>query len=83
MLGYAIPIVPTIRLFAGPELQIGFFMPPGGDQQARFLVHPSAFVSLGLGDRVQLELAPDFPMAIGGTGTLVLAAGSVRGLFRF
>jgi hypothetical protein len=46
---YAIPIAPTLRLFFGPELTLGVFVPFAGDKQARFLLHPSAFVSLGLG----------------------------------
>jgi hypothetical protein len=80
---YAFPIVPTIRLFAGPELELGLFIPTGGDKEVRFLLHPSAFVSIGFGPNVQVELSPDFPIALGGTGTLVLAGGTVRGLFRF
>jgi hypothetical protein len=81
---YAIPILPTLRLYAGPEATIGFFVPVGsGDRSARFLIHPSAFVSIGLGEYVQLELAPDFPIAVGGTGTLMLAGVSARALIRF
>jgi hypothetical protein len=80
---YAIPIVPTIRLFAGPEVNVGFFVPVGGDKQARFLLHPSAFVALGIGEHVQIELAPDLPMAFGGTGSLILFGGSARALIRF
>jgi outer membrane biosynthesis protein TonB len=80
---YAIPIVPTIRLFAGPELTLGFFVPIGGDKTARFLLHPSAFVALALGEYVQLEIAPELPIAFGGTGTLMLFGGSARATLRF
>jgi hypothetical protein len=75
--------VPTIRLFAGPEASFGVFMPLGGDKQARFLFQPSAFVALGLGEHVQLEVAFDAPIAAGGTGTLVLMGGTARALVRF
>jgi hypothetical protein len=70
---YAVPIAPTIRLFAGPELGLGAFFTLGGDQSARFLGRASPFVALGLGERVQLDLACDFSWLPGGSGTLVLA----------
>jgi hypothetical protein len=80
---YAIPVVPTARLFVGPELLLGTHVAIGAEKTARFLTHGSAFVSLGLGESIQLELAGDLEAALGGTGTLVLGGGTARFLVRF
>lgn len=80
---YAIPIVPTIRLFAGPEIDLGAFFPLGGDKQARFLLRGQLFAAIGIGEQVQLELAFDVPSNFGGTGALVLMGGTLRAAVRF
>lgn len=80
---YAIPVLPQYRIFIGPELLLGAHVALGADKTARFLGHGAAFVSWGIGEQVQLELAGDLATAFGGTGTLVLGGGTVRALFRF
>ncbi len=80
---YAIAVAPTARLFAGPEATVGAFFPTGGDRSARFYARGSAFVALGLGDRVQIEASGDFAAALGGSSALVFAGGALRGLVRF
>ena len=47
------------------------------------VVSEVGFGAWGIGERVQLELAGDLSTAFGGSGTLVLGGGTVRGLFRF
>ncbi len=79
---YAIPIVPTARLFVGPEATIGAFFTTGGDRTARFYARGSAFVALGIGERVQVDLSADIAPVLG-SSTLVLAGGTLRGLVRF
>ena len=79
---YAIPIAPTKRLFLGPEAVIGAFFPTGGDRSARFYARGSAFLALGLGERVQLDLSGDVAPVLG-SSTLVLVGGTLRGLVRF
>jgi hypothetical protein len=79
---YAFPIVPQVRLFAGPEVELGTFATLGGDETARFLVQGSAFVALGLGEHIQLELAGDVAYAAGSTA-LALGGGTARALVRF
>lgn len=80
---YAIPIVPQIRLFAGPEVLLGTHVAVGADKTARFLAHGAAFVALGIGEQLQLELAGDLGAALGGSGTLLLGGGTARVLVRF
>jgi hypothetical protein len=80
---YAIPVFPQYRIFIGPELLLGAHVAIGAEKTARFLGHGSAFVAWGLGEQVQLELAGDLSTAFGGSGTLLLGGGTVRGLFRF
>ena len=79
---YAIPIVPTARLFLGPEATIGAFFPTGGDKSARFLARGSVFLALGIGERAQIDLSGDVAPVLG-SSTLVLVGGTVRGLVRF
>ena len=80
---YAIGVLPQYRIFVGPEVLLGVHVALGGDKTARFLSQGSAFVAVGLGERVQLEVAGDLAAALGGTGTLILAGGTARALFRF
>jgi hypothetical protein len=79
---YAIPIVPSWRLFVGPEVELGTFATLGGDETARFLLQGAAFVALGLGEHIQLELAGDIAYAAGST-SLALGGGTFRALVRF
>jgi hypothetical protein len=79
---YAIPIVPTVRLFAGPESEVGVFATFAGDKTARFLLRGAAFVAMGFGEHTQLELAADIDYAAGST-SLVLGGGTLRALVRF
>ena len=80
---YAFPVVPSARVFAGPELAAGAFFPLGGERTARFLARGAAIVALGIGDRVQLEISGDVAVAPGGGGTLLFGGGTLRGLARF
>ncbi len=80
---YAFAVVPSMRVFAGPELDIGILAPIGGDRSPRFLLRGQAFVAWGITERVQLELAADFATGFGGSGTLALGGAAVRGLYRF
>jgi len=80
---YAIGVLPQYRLFVGPELLLGAHVAIGAEKTARFLGHGAAFVSWGIGEQLQLELAGDLAAAFGGTGTLVLGGGTVRALVRF
>lgn len=80
---YMFGIVPTARLYAGPELGLGAFFTLGGEQTGRFQARASGVVALGIGERIQLELAGDFQIAPGGSGTLLLAGGRLGALARF
>ena len=79
---YAIPIAPAIRLFAGPEAELGTFLTFSGDKTARFLVQGAAFVALGIGEHLQFELAGNIDYAAG-SASLVLGGGTARALVRF
>jgi hypothetical protein len=79
---YAFPILPTLRIFAGPEAEIGTFATFAGDKTARFLLAGSAFIAVGLGEHIQLELAGDIDYAAGST-SLALSGGTLRALVRF
>lgn len=80
---YMLPIVPTKRIFFGPELGLGTFITLGAEKTARFLARGSLVGSLGVGDRWQIELVGDFDYAAGGSGSLLLFGGTARGAFRF
>jgi len=80
---YAIPVFPTARIFVGPEILLGAHVALGADKTARALGQGSAFLAWGLTEQVQLEIAGDLAAALGGTGTLVLGGGTLRGLYRF
>jgi hypothetical protein len=79
---YAIPVAPTVRLFAGPEAEFGTFVTLAGDKTARFLVQGAAFIAMGVGEHVQLEVAADIEYAAG-SAPLVLGGGTARALVRF
>jgi hypothetical protein len=79
---YAIPIVPSARLFIGPEATLGGFFASGADKTPRFLLQGAAFAALGIGEHVQLELVGNVAYAAG-SPSLGLAGGTVRGLVRF
>jgi hypothetical protein len=79
---YAIPIVPSVRLFAGPEATLGGFFASGADKTPRALLQGAAFVALGLGERVQLEVVGNLAYAAG-SPPLALGGGTVRALVRF
>ena len=79
---YAFGIVPTARLFAGPEVTLGALFPTGGDRSARFYARGSAVVALGLGEHAQIELSGDVAPALG-DATLLFVGGTLRGLVRF
>ncbi len=80
---YAIPVVPRLRVFAGPEVGLGVLGTLGGDKTTRFVVHGSAFGAIAIGGNVQAEIVGDLLAAPGGSGTLLLAGGTLRGLYRF
>jgi hypothetical protein len=80
---YAFPIVPRLRIYAGPELALGTFITTGADRGARFLARGAAFGAVGIGDHVQLEVTGDVLATPGGSGFLLLAGGGARALFRF
>jgi hypothetical protein len=77
---YMFPIMRN--LFAGPELTVGLFRPLGGDQTSRFLARPAGVVAIALHPRFQLDVLGEFLVAPGGTGTLVLGGGTLRGNLR-
>jgi len=80
---YMLPIAPTKRFFLGPELALGTFVTLGADKGARFLGRGALVASLGIGERVQVELAGDADWSPGGSGALFLLGGTLRGAFRF
>ncbi len=80
---YAFAVLPQYRVFAGPELLLGAHVALGADKTARFLSRGAAFVAVGVGERVQLELAAALAAALGGGGTLILGGGAGRALVRF
>ena len=80
---YAIGVLPQYRIYVGPELLLGAHVALGADKTARFLTQGSAFVAVGIGERVQVEVAGDLAAALGGSGTLLLGGGTGRVLFRF
>ena len=81
---YAIPLVPSMRLFFGPEITLGaFFLPSSGDKEPRFLLRTDVFAAMGLGERVQIEVAFDVSSAFGGSGAIILGGGIARGMIRF
>lgn len=80
---YALMLVPTARIFAGPEAGVGGFFTLGGDKTGRFLLRGALVAGIGIGEHVQLEAFGDANAAAGGSGTLVLLGGGARALVRF
>ena len=80
---YAFMVIPTARIFAGPEAAIGGVFSLGGDKSARFLARGSLVAGIGLGDHLQLEAFGDAAAAAGGSGALVFLGGGGRALVRF
>lgn len=80
---YMLGVLPQHRFFVGPELVAGALVTLGASKDGRFLTRGSAVASLGVGERVQLELAGDLAGAFGGAGTLVLGGATARALVRF
>jgi hypothetical protein len=80
---YAFMLVPTARIFAGPEATIGGFFTLGGDKSARFLARGSLVAGIGIGDHFQVEAFGDAAAAAGGSGALVFLGGGGRALVRF
>jgi hypothetical protein len=76
-------VAKTARLYAGPEATLGFFVPFGGDESARFLLRPAGVVALGIGEHVQVELLGEVLAAFGGSGSIVLGGGQARAGGRF
>jgi hypothetical protein len=79
---YAIPIARSIRLFFGPEVDLGGFISTGGEKAGHFLVHGAGFVSLGLAAPFQIEVAGDIEYAAS-NGPLFLGGGTLRAIARF
>ncbi len=80
---YAIGLLPTRRLFLVPDAGLGTFVTLGATKEARFWVRGAAFLSLGLGERVAVEMGPDLGVTPGGSGAVVLFGGTIRGFVRF
>jgi hypothetical protein len=79
---YAFPLVPSVRLFIGPEATVGGFFAVGADKVPRALLQGAGFVALGLGERIQLEVAGNLAYAAG-SPSLALGGGTFRALVRF
>jgi hypothetical protein len=79
---YAIPVLPSVRLFLGPEASVGGFFTSGANKTARALLQGAGFVALGVGDRLQFEVLGNLAYAAG-SPSLALGGGSFRALVRF
>jgi len=79
---YAFPLVPSVRLFIGPEATVGGFFAAGADKTARALVQGAGFLALGLGEHIQLEIVGNVAYAAG-SPSLALGGGTFRALVRF
>ncbi len=80
---YAVPLLPSARLFLLPDLGLGSFVTLGAQKDGRFLVRGGLHGALGLGERVALELGPELGVTPGGSGTLVLFGATARAVARF
>lgn len=80
---YAFTLSSASKLYAGPELTLGMFLPLGGDKTARFLTRGAGFFGVAIGERAQVEAMAEVLAAPGGTGALVIVGGSLRGGVRF
>jgi hypothetical protein len=79
---YAFPLVPSVRLFIGPEATIGAFIAAGADKTARALLSGAGFLALGIGPQLQLDLVGNLAYAAG-SPSLALGGGTFRALVRF
>jgi hypothetical protein len=80
---YAFPVLPRARVFAGPEVGAGAFFTLGADKTSRFLAHSALVGTVGIGERVQIEVAGDLDVAPGGGASLLFLGGTARGVVRF
>ncbi|HWL87345.1 MAG TPA: hypothetical protein VNO21_16185, partial [Polyangiaceae bacterium] len=80
---YARVLEPRLRIYAGPEVEVGGFFTLDADTTPRFFARGSAFGGIGVTDRVAIELTADLAVAPGGAGTLVFGGGGARGVVRF
>jgi hypothetical protein len=78
---YALNVARTV--YIGPELGLGTLVTLGAAKTGRFLLRGSPFVAFAITENVQLEASPDLLLSPGGSGTLLLFGGSLRGLYRF
>jgi hypothetical protein len=82
-LRYELAIVPSARVYLGPEVEAGAFVVLGGDKDARFLIVGSLPIVVGIGSRVQIEAYPELAYAAGGTAGLGFVGGGLRAVVRF
>jgi hypothetical protein len=80
---YALPILASARVYAGPEASVGIFAPFGGDEKPRLLLRAAGFLAVGIGEQFQAEVLAELAAAPGGSGALVLGGGQLRGSVRF
>ena len=80
---WAVAPLPDLRLFVGPEVLVGAHIAEGADKTARFLLHGSLLLALGITENLQVEVAGDLMPAFGGSGMLVLAGATARVAVRF
>jgi hypothetical protein len=80
---YVLPVLPRARVFAGPELGAGAFFTLGADKTTRFLAHGAVVGTVGIGERVQVEVAGDLDLAPGGGASLVFLGVTARAVVRF
>jgi hypothetical protein len=78
---YALNVARTV--YIGPEAGLGTLVTLGAAKTGRFLLRGSPFVAVGLTENIQLEASPDLLFSPGGSGSLLLFGGSLRGLYRF
>ncbi len=74
---------PLGKLYVGPELMLGAFVPIGGDKKARFLAVAAPTVGYAVTSQLSVEAHGDVAYAAGGTGGLLLVGGGARAWVRF
>ncbi|WP_394845847.1 hypothetical protein LZC95_00090 [Pendulispora brunnea] len=80
---YMRTVVPSLRIYAGPEAEIGAFFTLGGNKTTRFLARGAGVLGMALSEQAAVELSADLAVAPGGGGTLAFAGASARGVLRF
>ncbi|WP_394835308.1 hypothetical protein LVJ94_00085 [Pendulispora rubella] len=80
---YMRTVVPSLRMYAGPEAEIGAFFTLGGNKTTRFLARGAGVLGMALSEQAAVELSADLAVAPGGGGTLAFAGASARGVLRF